>query len=156
MVHENCRKDYVDKKSIAQFNRRLLKSCHLSVGKRTRSCSAPPNMKLCLFCGTELDHANDGKENVFVRSFVSTTRFGQTIREICKSKNDVWAREVLGNLNAIGDCVASNVGYQISCSKHFWSNRQKPKCFTQIGILVVLRSKACHYRTLRTGLVKYV
>ena len=126
MVHENCRKDYVSKKSIQQFNRRQLKSSKLPVGKRTRSCSAPPNVKLCLFCGIELEHANGGKENV---SFVSTTCFEQTIRYVCKSRNDAWAHEVLAILDAIGDCAASNTGYHISCSQHFRSNRQKPNCF---------------------------
>ena len=80
VVHENCRKDYVSKQSIKQFNQRQLKSVPLPVGKRTRSCSAPPNIKLCLYCGIELEHANVGKENV---SFVSTTCFEQTMRGEC-------------------------------------------------------------------------
>ena len=126
VVHEDCRKNYVSKRNIQQFNQRQLKASQLPVGKRTRSSSAPPNIKLCLFCGIELEHANGGKENI---NFVSTTCFGQTIRDVCKSRNDSWAHEVLGNLNAIGDCVASNAGYHISCSQHFRSNRQKPNCF---------------------------
>ena len=126
MVHENCRKDYVSKQSIKQFNQRQLKSVPFPVGKRTRSCSAPPNIKKCLYCGIELEQANGGKKNV---SFVSTTCLKQTIRGVCQSRNDLWAHEVLANLNAIGDCVASNAGYHISCSQHFRSNRQKPNCF---------------------------
>ena len=64
VVHEDCRKNYVSKRNIQQFNQRQLKASKLPVGKRTRSSSAPPNIKLCLFCGIELEHANGGKETL--------------------------------------------------------------------------------------------
>ena len=106
-IHENCRKTYVSKKCIEQWNKRQNNVItKIAGGKRLRSQSVGPTSKLCIFCDVELD-LKGNKENV---SFVTTRSFEESIRKICSSRSDDWSTDVLVRLNALNvDCVVAKV-----------------------------------------------
>jgi len=127
-VHANCRKNYVSKHKIAQFQKKQQSST------TTTDCDSDRSRitlnQHCVFCGFKLS-LNKDKENICV---IKTTAFQESIVKICHERNDEWATEVLSKIEGIVDCLATGMKYHINCSINFRKKKQKPLIYTSMSV----------------------
>lgn len=138
-IHENCRKNYTRKSSIAAANKRQREEQEASTSTesppRTRlrsSESAFCSKKQCLFCGQELNEEYEKRKPSNIRrriSQVSTLQFKDSILEIARTRNDTTAKAVLARLEFEYDLVAAEAKYHHDCYASF----MKPSTGLKIG-----------------------
>ncbi len=129
LVHESCRKNYVNKKRIRQFvsNKENITPTPVHEKRKNRSASDQ-----CLFCQQEL--FNDTKHCTRSIRHVTTDTFKNNVIEVCRKRNDEWGLEVFSKISSIMDCVLSNVGYHKDCFSNFNILRSVPfKSLTNVA-----------------------
>lgn len=124
-VHQKCRRDYINANSIKNYMREK----DVSITEPTRDLrSSTPDFefqKNCLFCGyfAKFSECKRGIDVFPVR----TTDFSNTLRNICKKRNDEWSEIVLRRLNiAPSDLHAADAIYHQTCSVNFRTGQQIP------------------------------
>ncbi|CAH0556725.1 unnamed protein product [Brassicogethes aeneus] len=138
-IHENCRKNYTRKSSIAAANKRQRKEQEASTSTasppRTRSRltdSAFCFKKLCLFCGQELNEEYEKRKSSDFRrriSQVSTLQFKDSILEVARTRDDAIAKAVLARIEFEYDLVVAEAKYHHDCYVFFL----KPSSGAKIG-----------------------
>lgn len=138
-IHENCRKTYTRKSSIAAANKRQREEQEAGTSTesppRTRlrsSESAFCYKKQCLFCGQELNEEYEKRKPSDIRrriSQVSTLQFKDSILEIARTRNDTTTKDVLARLEFEYDLVAAEAKYHHDCYTSF----MKPSSGLKIG-----------------------
>lgn len=122
-VHQKCRRDYINANSI----KKDMREKDVSITEPTRDLrSSTPDFefqKNCLFCGY-FAKFSESKRGIDVFP-VRTTDFSNTLRNICKERNDEWSEIVLRRLNiAPSDLHAADAIYHQTCSVNFRTGRQ--------------------------------
>lgn len=79
----------------------------------------------CLFCGkpAKVDRHKRGRDVYFVR----TLEFQNTVRDVCKARNDYWGNTVLYRLEFANDLPAADAIYHQTCSTNFRSHCNIPQ-----------------------------
>ncbi|CAG2198760.1 SMAD4 [Mytilus edulis] len=124
-VHQKCRRDYINANSI----KKDMREKDVSITEPTRDLrSSTPDFefqKNCLFCGC-FAKFSESKRGIDVFP-VRTTDFSNTLRNICKERNDEWSEIVLRRLNiAPSDLHAADAIYHQTCSVNFRTGKQIP------------------------------
>lgn len=140
-IHENCRKNYTRKSSIAAANKRQREEQEDSTSTvsppRTRlrsSESAFCFKKQCLFCRQELNEEYEKRKSSDFRrriSQVSTLQFKDSILEVARTRtrDDTTAEAVLALLEFEYDLVAAEAKYHHDCYASF----MKPSTGLKVG-----------------------
>ncbi|XP_021362244.1 uncharacterized protein LOC110456045 [Mizuhopecten yessoensis] len=130
-VHQDCRKSYVNPKSM-HLNQKKSQDKDtdslLASKSSLRSSSLFDFQQHCLFCGQSARlSGNKRGPDVFP---VRTSDFDCTILDICTDRNDDWAAEVKGRIEYAADLYAADALYHQSCSVNFRTFRQVPQEFS--------------------------
>ena len=119
-VHEDCRRNYTRKRSVASSEprpppKKPLRSSHETVFDWKTNC---------LFCGVLVDLK---RERLGVQySSVMTIEFKDNVLKTCEMRNDTCAIDVKARLNMCCDLVAAEAIYHRSCRTLFSSNKPLP------------------------------
>lgn len=127
-VHEDCRKNYTRKCSIAGAKRQREEH------EASTSTVNPPSTRsrvsdsafcfknLCLFCGKELNEEHERRKSVDSRrriSQVSTLDFKDSILEVARTRSDAIAKAVIARIEYEYDLVAVEAKYHRDCQVSF-------------------------------------
>ncbi|XP_053375848.1 uncharacterized protein LOC128547355 [Mercenaria mercenaria] len=122
IVHLECRRVYCHPNQL----RTSKEKSDLSSSVKTRKSgeTAFDFESKCIFCGT------DAKQNENKRGYdvfpVRTLEFQQTIKNVCKQRNDEWGNDVLCRLEFVHDLRAAEARYHQVCSVNFRTGYQIP------------------------------
>lgn len=142
-VHENCRKDYVSKKSIRQHKASDEWKTKVGERKRTRSQRSREDGSSCfsfpiqyLFCTNSINDEREKskkKKSDETVHFVRTLDFDDSIKKVCEERQDDWSRQVYSRLVSMSDMHAADAVYHHSCSTYFRSGRGIPDRYCSSG-----------------------
>jgi len=126
LVHNECRRDYVDERRFAQQQKRKVEvdEGECETPKLLRSKLGTFTWKTdCFLCATVVDKSDKGKHRM---REACTENISSTVHQKCLDRADEWAFEVQGRLAVCGDLRAADAVYHTHCYKCFTGGRPKP------------------------------
>jgi hypothetical protein len=81
----------------------------------------------CVLCGTTIEDENKLVGDAVHK--VETFDFQDSIKGICKTRNDDWASEILGRIEGVNDLPAAEARYHQSCNSNFRTFKNVPEKF---------------------------
>ena len=130
-VHPSCRKSYTNKETIERLKKKIARCEPAPDVRRTRSgtgTSCFDFKKSCLFCGLLVDESKSHRKG-FEFSHVLTLEFDNSLRDVCKKRNDFWASQVLLRIATISDLHAEDAIYHQKCYQYFRLLKSVPSAF---------------------------
>lgn len=129
VVHVICRRNFCPRSSKSYSNSVETTDETPSRGR----CSQVPKFVFeehCFLCGKPAKF--DGKKRGYDVIPVRTIDFKNTFQEVCRIRNDDWAKEVWGRLEVVNDLHAADAVYHNQCSVNFRTKKQIPKQFDDL------------------------
>lgn len=120
LVHEKCRKNYVNKSNIAKWKNKQ-ENHNKKSSKRTRSHD--PLEECCILCGFPLFSRTVVEKEIHI---VKNQAVLESFRNICIRRKDAWATEILSRVSSVGSSF-NNISYHQTCSVNLRTNRSQPK-----------------------------
>jgi len=120
-VHQNCRRNFCRPR---KRNSKGSKEENTSISRRSTT-SRFIWKDHCLFCGQPAKC--NGRKRGYDVFPVRTKDFQDSINEICKARNDEWAKTVRGRLEYAQDLHAADAVYHQACNVNFRTGKQVPK-----------------------------
>jgi hypothetical protein len=109
LVHEKCRKNYVNKSNIAKWKNKQ-ENHNKKSSKRTRSHD--PLEECCILCGFPLFRRTVIEKEIHI---VKNQAVLESFRNICIRRKDAWATEILSRVSSVGSSF-NNISYHETCS----------------------------------------
>jgi hypothetical protein len=120
LVHEKCRKNYVNKSNIAKWKNKQ-ENHNKKSSKRTRSHD--PLEECCILCGFPLFSRTVVEKEIHI---VKNQAVLESFRNICIRRKYAWATEILSRVSSVGSSF-NNISYHQTCSVNLRTNRSQPK-----------------------------
>ena len=127
LVHEICRKNYVNKRNITQWLNKQENQVNESEVKRTRSHDESEDS--CVLCGFPLVNPKIAKDI----NCATDSRILESVRTTCNLRNDEWSQEVLPRISAIEISRNTSTYYHRVCYVNFKTSKSKPMDVFPIG-----------------------
>ena len=125
VVHLKCRNDFINQNYIEAD---LRKKAVQETPTVSRLRSETPTFSFkdhCIFCGQPAKY--DGKKRGYDVIPVRTEVFQATITQKCKTRNDDWAKLVLGRIEYARCLFANDTVYHQTCSSNFRTGKGVPE-----------------------------
>jgi hypothetical protein len=119
-VHRSCRALYINPRKVQQQKRKH-EGDEVTPRKKTRTedLSDFDIKKNCLFCGDKLPKYSNSNYLPGTSHQFETIEAISPIQKIALARNDKWGHEVHVRIQNIGDLVAAEAKYHISCKTRF-------------------------------------
>lgn len=130
-VHTECRRQFTNIFEIGKYLRER------EQGKSNPPAESTPILRSkqtfsfrdhCLFCG-QTAKLNQNKRGYDVYP-VRTHDFQTSIKSICSIRQDAWADQIYGRIEAVNDLHAADAIYHQTCNVNFRTGKNTPKIFS--------------------------
>lgn len=124
VVHQQCRRNFTDKRRILQAKRKQTYETDNMDAVELRSKSIFDFKNHCIFCckPAKVNKQKRGNDVYPVR----TMDFHSKILQVCIERNDSWGNQVKGRIHSVNDLHASDAIYHQPCSINFRTLKQIP------------------------------